>query len=73
MNKTMEKTRFNKDENIFLHRVLNQQLDKLQMLKRDEFLVTSKEKTTKMLEEITSFYDKLLYKIEMLTDIDEKH
>jgi hypothetical protein len=43
------------------------------MLKRDEFLVTSKEKTTKMLEEITSFYDKLLYKIEMLTDIDEKH
>jgi hypothetical protein len=69
----MEKTRFNKDENIFLHRVLNQQLDKLQMLKRDEFLVTSKEKTTKMLEEITSFYDKLLYKIEMLTDIDEKH
>jgi len=69
----MEKTRFNKDENIFFHRVLNQQLEKLQILKKDEFLVTSKKRTDEMLEEITSFYNKLLYKIEMLTDIDEKN
>jgi hypothetical protein len=69
----MEKVRFNKDENTFLNRVLKQQIEKLQILKQDEFLVTSKEKTDKMLEEITSFYDKIIYKIEMLTDIDEKN
>jgi hypothetical protein len=72
MEGNFEKVTFTHRENVLLTRLIEEQLKNLEKIKLEEtFLSTTLyKKTNSVIEEMSNFYNRILTKVELLTDID---
>ena len=69
----MEKIRFTKNENLALTRLINEQLASIDKIKKEEKFLSKMLflKTSLLVEQMNTFYNRILTKVELLTDIEQ--
>lgn len=73
MGDNFEKITFTKNENLALTRLINEQLASIDKIKKEEKFLSKMlfEKTSLLVEQMNTFYNRILTKVELLTDIEQ--